>query len=67
MKRRFEELKCRQMARGSLNETLDRLYVALDEGCISQATFIALYEQGREAAERILNGYIAHLRRKGAE
>ena len=53
-------------ARGSLNETLDQLYVALDEGYISQTTFDALYEQGREA-ERVLNGYISHLRRKGAE
>jgi len=54
------------MARGSLNETLDQLYVALDEGYISQETFEALYEQGREV-ERVLNGYIAHLRRKDAE
>ena len=52
-------------ARGSLNETLDQLYAALDEGYIKQATFESLYEQGREA-ERVLNGYIAHLRRKGA-
>ena len=53
------------MARGSLNETLDQLYVALDEAYISQKTFDSLYEQGREA-ERVLNGYISHLRRKAA-
>ena len=51
-------------ARGSLNETLDQLYVALDERHINQKTFDELYEQGREA-ERVLNGYIAHLRRMG--
>jgi len=50
-------------ARGSLNETLDQLYVALDEGYTDQATFDAAYEQGR-GVERVLNGYIAHLRRK---
>lgn len=52
-------------ARGSLNETLDQLYAALDEDYINQKTFDALCEQGREA-ERVLNGYIAHLRRKAA-
>jgi len=51
------------MARGSLNETLDQLYVALDEGYIEQAAFDAAYERGREV-ERVLNGYIAHLRRQ---
>jgi len=54
------------VARGSLNETLDQLYAALDEGYIPQATFDALYEQGRNV-ERILNGYIAHLRRRVRE
>jgi len=52
------------VSRGSLNETLDQLYVALDEGYIDQETFDALYEQGR-AVEQVLNGYIAHLRRQG--
>jgi len=52
------------MARGSLNETLDQLYVALDEGYVDRETFDALYEQGR-AVEQVLNGYIAHLRRQG--
>ena len=53
------------IARGSLNETLDHLYVALDEGYIDQALFDVLYRQGREV-ELILNGYISHLRRKTA-
>jgi len=51
------------VARGSLNESLDQLYVALDEGYMSQATFESLYEHGRQV-ERVLNGYIAHLRRQ---
>jgi four helix bundle protein len=52
------------IARGSLNETLDQLYVALDEGYIDQQTFDTLYEQAR-AVEQVVNGYIAHLRRQG--
>ena len=51
------------VARGSLNETLDQLYTALDEGYIGQGCFEELYSQGR-LAELVLNGYIAHLRRK---
>ena len=51
------------VARASLNETLDQLYVALDEGYINKTTFELLYKQGREV-ERVLNGYITHLRSK---
>ena len=51
------------MARGSLNEVLDHLYVALDEGYIAPERFNLLYSQGRRA-EKILNGYITHLRSK---
>ena len=50
-------------ARGSLNETLDQIYVALDEGYIDSDIFERLYEQGRRV-EKVLNGYISHLRRK---
>jgi four helix bundle protein len=53
------------VARGSLNESLDQLYVALDEGYMDQGTFDALYTQGREV-ERILSGYISHLRRRAS-
>lgn len=51
------------VARGSLNESLDHLYAALDENYISRETFEKLYKQGREV-ERVLNGYISHLRTK---
>ncbi len=53
------------VARGSLSETLDQLYAALDEGYISEASFDELYSQGRQV-EIVLNGYIAHLRRQEA-
>lgn len=51
-------------ARGSLHETLDHLITALDEALIPEALFRkgeALLEQ----AAKILNGYIAYLRRSG--
>ena len=54
------------MALGSLSETLDHLYVALDEGYIRQKTFDPLCEQGRES-KRVLNGFLAHLRRKAGD
>lgn len=51
------------VARGSLNEVLDQLYVAIDEGYIDRDTFNSLYELGRKV-EVILNGYIKFLREK---
>lgn len=55
---------CRQ-ARGSLTETLDHFNVALDEGFMQ----IAAYEDLRallESTLKILNGYIAYLRKSAA-
>jgi four helix bundle protein len=50
------------IARGSLNETIDQLYVALDESYIDQTIFDKLYDMGR-VTEIILNGYINHLKK----
>ena len=51
-------------ARGSLTETLDHIIIAFDESYIDQKTyedFRILYEQNL----KILNGYIAYLRKAG--
>jgi len=50
---------CR-IARGSANEVLDQLYVALGEKYIRQDEFKDLYNKGREL-EKALNGYISFL------
>jgi len=50
------------IARGSINEILDQLYVSLDENYISQSSFDTLYEEGRRV-EQVINGYINHLRK----
>jgi four helix bundle protein len=56
-----EDIQLCRISRGSVNEVLDHLYTALDEGYISRETFDELYAQGREV-ERVLNGYINYLR-----
>lgn len=53
---------CRQ-ARGSLTETLDHLYVALDEGYINEESF-ALHAKQASELEQILNGYISFLKKQ---
>jgi len=58
-----ENIQLCRISRGSLNEVLDHLHAALDEGYISQEIFNELYAQGREV-ERILNGYINYLKRQ---
>lgn len=58
-----ENIQLCRISRGSLNEVLDHLYTALDEGYISQGIFDELYDQGREV-ERVLNGYINYLKRQ---
>jgi four helix bundle protein len=53
---------CR-MARGSLIETLDHLYVSLDENYITQFEF----DKSKEAFDelkKVLNGYIAYLQKR---
>lgn len=56
---------CR-MASGSLNETLDHLTVAVDEGYISREVFKAHWDQGEEAL-RVLHGYIRYLKKVDTE
>ena len=58
-----ENIQFCRISRGSLNEVLDHLYTALDEGYINQQDFDDLYARGREV-ERVLNGYINYLRRQ---
>lgn len=53
---------CRQ-ARGSLVETLDHLYVALDENYIDQERFMKFKEKITEL-KKVLNGYIAYLQKQ---
>jgi len=50
-------------ARGSLTETINHLFDALDEGYIAPEKFNEIKQKGKEL-ERMLNGYLAYLRRK---
>ena len=52
---------CRQ-ARGSLSECLDHINAGLDEGLISNEVYIE-HRNKIEESWRILNGYIAYLKR----
>ncbi|MDD5032036.1 MAG: four helix bundle protein [Patescibacteria group bacterium] len=56
-----ENIQFCRMARGSLIEVLDQLYVALDEDYINQEKFNNLYQEGKNA-ERAINGYIGFLK-----
>lgn len=58
-----EQLHFCMLSRGSLSETLNHLYDALDIGCINQESFARLCEQFRKT-EALLNGYITFLRSK---
>jgi len=53
---------CRQ-ARGSLLETLDHLYVALDEKYIEENKFLDLRQKMNHCL-KVLNGYIHYLQSK---
>ncbi|RAQ38759.1 four helix bundle protein [Arthrospira sp. O9.13F] len=55
---------CRQ-ARGSLTESLDHLITAQDEGFISDSD-MAIFREEYGHCLRLLNGYIAYLRTRGA-
>lgn len=61
-----ENIQACRIARGSVNEALDHLYVALDEKYIDEKKFEYLYEKGREI-ERALNGYIGYLQREAVK
>ncbi|MEP3386799.1 MAG: four helix bundle protein [Reichenbachiella sp.] len=56
---------CRQ-ARGSITEMYDHLTVALDEGYISQEQFND-YDTEVKFLLKLINGYIAHLKKKKDE
>ena len=58
-----ENIQFCRISRGSLNETLDHLHAAVDEGYISKDDFNKIYSQGREV-EKVLNGYIGYLKRE---
>ena len=58
-----ENIQACRISRGSLNEVLDHLYTALDNGYMSQISFQQLYSEGRHL-EKVLNGYIGFLERK---
>lgn len=58
-----ENIQYCRMARGSLVETLDHLYVALDEGYIDQDEFQRLKEQFTEL-KKVVNGYITYLQKQ---
>lgn len=53
-------------ARGSLTETINHLIDALDEGYISEEQ-LSIFKQKGKALERLLNGYLAFLRKKRDE
>jgi four helix bundle protein len=56
-----ENIQCCRIARGSLNEVLDQLYVAKDEDYINTDIFDDLYTKGRNV-ESAINGYIIFLK-----
>ena len=55
-----ENIQFCRIARGSLNEVLDLLYVAIDEKYIAKEVFDSLYSEGR-STEIAINGYIGFL------
>lgn len=57
-----ENMKFCIMARGSLNETIDHLTVALDEKYINQTTFETLKEKILLNI-KVLNGYMSYLKK----
>jgi len=61
--RQEDMIKHCRIARGHLLETLDNLYIALDEKYISEKTF-HLVEKEYEHLLKLLNGYIGYLKKK---
>jgi len=56
-----DNLKFCRYARGSLNESLDHLITAADDGYIREEVLI-LHRKQYEKVLRLLNGYIAYLK-----
>jgi len=54
------------MARGSLTETLDHLITALDDEYFTQQEF-ETFREHYDTCHRLLNGYIAYIRRCGGK
>lgn len=61
-----ENLQFCRTARGSLTETLDHLITAMDEGYLTQKDLESLRTH-YETCHRLLNGYIAYIRRCGGK
>jgi len=61
-----ENIQFCRMARGSLTETLEHLLVALDEGHLEDSVYCSIREL-LEDAWKVLNGYIAYLKRCASE
>ena len=55
-----ENIQYCRIARGSVNEVISQIYVALDEKYITEQDFMTLYEYGR-ILEKAINGYILFL------
>ena len=56
-----ENIQFCRIARGSINEVLDQLYIAMDKKYITEIEFNGLYKRGREV-EQAVNGYISFLK-----
>ena len=61
-----ENIQCCRMARGSLNETLDHLICAQDCKYISTDQ-LQSFKVRFDACQKLINGYIAYLKRKKSE
>ena len=61
----LDNIKFCRDARGSLNETFDHVTVAFDEKYINEETLIR-FRQQFEKVLKLLNGYIAYLKKKKA-
>ncbi len=61
-----ENIQFCRIARGSLNETLDQLYVARDEKYIDNNKFTELYKKGR-VVEIDINCYINFLKNQQSQ
>ncbi len=59
----LDNIKFCRDARGSLNETFDHLTVAFDEKYINEETLFQLRQQF-ETVLKLLNGYIAYLKKQ---
>ena len=59
----YDNVKFCRYARGSLHETQDHIYVAIDEKYLSMEQ-IESFQRQYEIVLRLLNGYIAYLKKQ---